>query len=153
MTKSLFVGEYICRAFNSCGASTSKCFLSVSGMNAPPSAPTNLECTGVTSNHVTLSWKPACYQGHFGGAPIDGYLIEKFVKRVDIKCSQLVFLHMYTSQSCKRASFCSPYPARARNHKPKPGPIPTFIFEARFQSASQIYPVRQDMRNCRVFVA
>jgi len=28
---------------------------------------------------------------------------------------------------------------RARNQKPKPGPTPTFIFEARFMPESQIY--------------
>jgi len=31
-------------------------------------------------------------------------------------------------QSFKRASFWSPYPARARNNKPEPGPSSTFIF-------------------------
>jgi len=34
-------------------------------------------------------------------------------------------------QSCKRASFWSPNPARSRNHKPESGPSPTFIFQAR----------------------
>ena len=41
------------------------------------------------------------------------------------------------TQSCKRASFWSLNPARARNHKPKPGSSPTFIFEARFRPESQ----------------
>jgi len=34
-----------------------------------------------------------------------------------------------------------------RNHKPEPGPIPTFIFKARFRPESQIYRVSQSMRN------
>ena len=33
------------------------------------------------------------------------------------------------TESCKRASFWSLNPARARNHKAKPGSSPTFIFE------------------------
>ena len=43
------------------------------------------------------------------------------------------------TQSCERASFWILNPARARNHKPKPGSSPTFIFEARFRLESQIY--------------
>ena len=54
------------------------------------------------------------------------------------------------TQSCKRASFWSLNPARARNHKPKPGSSPTFIFEARFRPESQIYQGSYDMRNSRV---
>jgi len=54
------------------------------------------------------------------------------------------------TQSCKRASFWSLNPARARNHKPKPGSRPTFIFEAQFRPESQIYQGSYDMRNCRV---
>ena len=41
------------------------------------------------------------------------------------------------TQSCKRTSFVSLNPARARNHKPEPGSSPTFIFEARFRPESQ----------------
>ena len=41
------------------------------------------------------------------------------------------------TQSCKRISFWSLNPDRARNHKPKPGSSPTFIFEARFRPESQ----------------
>ncbi|XP_076813734.1 uncharacterized protein LOC143460109 isoform X2 [Clavelina lepadiformis] len=70
-------GEYVCRAYNSCGASTSRCFLSVHGVNAPPSAPTGVQFSDATRNFVVLSWKPPGYLGHFGGAPIQGYLIEK----------------------------------------------------------------------------
>ena len=43
-----------------------------------------------------------------------------------------------------------PEPGRARNHKPKPGSSPTFIFEARVRPESQIYQGSYDMRNCRV---
>jgi len=39
-------------------------------------------------------------------------------------------------QSCKWASFWSPNPARARNHKPEPGQSWTFTFEARFRPES-----------------
>jgi len=35
----------------------------------------------------------------------------------------------------------------------KPGPSPTFIFEARFRPESRIYPVSHDMRNCGLLVA
>ena len=41
------------------------------------------------------------------------------------------------TQSCKRASFWSLNPARARNRKPKPSSSPTFILEARFRPESQ----------------
>nr|CAB3264166.1 myomesin 1 [Phallusia mammillata] len=70
-------GEYVCRAYNSCGASTSRCFLSVVGAHAPPSAPTDVQYRDVTRNYVVLSWKPPGYRGHFGGAPVEGYWIEK----------------------------------------------------------------------------
>ena len=56
----------------------------------------------------------------------------------------------YLAQSCKRASFWSPNPARDLNHKPEPGPRPIFIFESRFRPESQIYRVSQDMRNSGV---
>jgi len=42
------------------------------------------------------------------------------------------------TDSCKKASFLSLNPARARNHKPEHGSISTFIFEARFRPKSQI---------------
>jgi len=51
------------------------------------------------------------------------------------------------TQSCKRASFASPNPARVRHNKPEPGPGLTFIFEAWFRSESRIYRVGPDMRN------
>jgi len=35
---------------------------------------------------------------------------------------------------------------------PKPGPSPTYIFEARFRPESQIYRVSEDMRNCELLV-
>nr|XP_002121915.1 titin isoform X2 [Ciona intestinalis] len=70
-------GEYVCRAYNNCGASTSKCNLVVHGNNAPPSAPTCLQYDDVTRNYVVLTWKPPGYTGYFGGAPIEGYFIEK----------------------------------------------------------------------------
>jgi len=54
------------------------------------------------------------------------------------------------TQNCKRASFWSLNPARAQNHKAKPGSSPTFIFEARFGPESQIYQESYDMRNSRV---
>ena len=53
------------------------------------------------------------------------------------------------TQSCKRASFWSLNPVRARNSKPKPGSSPTFIFEAQLLE-SQIYRGSWDMRNCGV---
>jgi len=56
-------------------------------------------------------------------------------------------------QSCKRASFWIPNPARARNYNPEPRPSPTFIFEARFEPENKIYQVSQDTRNCGVLVA
>ena len=56
----------------------------------------------------------------------------------------------WLSHSCKRASFWSLNPTRARSNKPKPDPSPTFIFEARFRPESQIHRVSQDMRNCGV---
>jgi len=34
--------------------------------------------------------------------------------------------------------------------RPEPGPNPTFIFEARFRSRSQIWRGSYDMRNCRL---
>jgi len=40
------------------------------------------------------------------------------------------------------------FEARARIHKPEPGPSQKFIFEARFRPESQIYRVSQDKRNC-----
>ena len=43
------------------------------------------------------------------------------------------------TQSCKRASFWSLNPVRARNHKPEPGSSPTLIFEAQFKLEGQIY--------------
>ena len=42
------------------------------------------------------------------------------------------------------------FEARARYHKPDPGPSPAFIFEARFWPESQIYRVSQDKPNCEV---
>jgi len=39
--------------------------------------------------------------------------------------------------------------ARTRS-EPEPGPSPTFIFEARFRTESQIYRVSQDKHNCGV---
>jgi len=54
------------------------------------------------------------------------------------------------TQSCKRTSFWSPNPARARNPNPEPGSIPTFTLEARFRPESPTYRVNQNMRNCRV---
>jgi len=42
-------------------------------------------------------------------------------------------------QISKRASFWSPKPALARNHKSNPGPNPTFTFEAQFRLESQVY--------------
>jgi len=38
------------------------------------------------------------------------------------------FENVFSMQSWKRASFWNPNPARARYHKPEPGPSPTFIF-------------------------
>ena len=72
----LLLGEYICRAYNSCGAATSHCFLFVAGLKAPPSAPTALHCSDVNRNFLIASWKPPGYAGHFGGAPILGYFVE-----------------------------------------------------------------------------
>ena len=43
------------------------------------------------------------------------------------------------TKSCKRASFWSLKPARARNHMPEPDSSPIFIFEARFRPDNQIY--------------
>ena len=43
------------------------------------------------------------------------------------------------TQSCKKASFWSLNPARARNNKPEPGPSATFIFENRFRPESLVY--------------
>jgi len=54
------------------------------------------------------------------------------------------------TQSCKKASFWSLNPARARNRKPEPGSSPTFIFEARFMPESRIYRGSWDKRNCGV---
>jgi len=55
------------------------------------------------------------------------------------------------AQSCKRASFWSRNPTR--NHKPESGPIPTFIFEARFRPENRINRASQDERNSVVLVA
>jgi len=46
-------------------------------------------------------------------------------------------------QSCKRASFWSPNPTRARN--PETDPNPTFIFLTLFRLESQIYRASQDL--------
>ncbi|XP_039260669.2 myomesin-1-like isoform X1 [Styela clava] len=69
-------GEYCCRAFNSSGAATSRCYVRVQGSDAPPSAPSCVEISEATRDYVMLSWKGPGYVGHFGGAPIEGYIIE-----------------------------------------------------------------------------
>jgi len=42
------------------------------------------------------------------------------------------------------------FEARARNHKHKSGPSPTFIFEARYRPESHLYQVSQGMGNCTI---
>ena len=71
-----YEGEWCCRAYNSCGAAVSKMFLYVRGRHGPPSAPTNLDVVETTRDHIMLTWKRPGYIGHFGGAEVDGYIIE-----------------------------------------------------------------------------
>lgn len=71
-----FEGEWCCRAYNSVGASVSKCFLYVRGRGGPPSAPTSLDVVETTRDHIMLTWKRPGFIGHFGGAEVDGYYIE-----------------------------------------------------------------------------
>ena len=52
------------------------------------------------------------------------------------------------TQSCKRASFGSLNPARARNHKPKPGSSLTFILKP--DLALKANQGSYDMRNSRI---
>lgn len=72
----IFVGEYCCRAFNSCGAATSRCYVRVKGVNAPPSAPSCVEIVDANRDFVVISWKSPGYVGYFGGSPVLGYAIE-----------------------------------------------------------------------------
>jgi len=61
-----------------------------------------------------------------------------------------ICMQINSVQSCTRASFWSPNPTWAWNHKSEPGAIPTFIFEARFRPESWINRVSQEKHNCRV---
>jgi hypothetical protein len=51
-------------------------FLYIRGRNGPPSAPTGLDVVETTRDHIMLTWKRPGFIGHFGGAEVDGYILE-----------------------------------------------------------------------------